>query len=413
MPEGTQGMEEPTQSRFHARWPDPALRPGSPAEGKRRLRIDFDSVGEREQVLAWLSEGLRPGRPGRLAREFPLLFLEGSCARHFWFGDRTGPSSFATLWPVSFRVGHTSLRAGLVSNVFTDPDQRGRGLSRALLQQAIQWAESRGIGLILLWSDLEAFYAPLGFDQAGEEGLVLADRLVMHRAAKSLADRRRLAVTPASLSDWSQIERLRHARFCELELPAGALGVQHAVPDLHVRVARDEHDIHGFAIRGRGDDLKEVIHEWGGSPAAALQCCQSLLDIRSNEDALFVLAAPGRDELGWSLRRAGAALIRQSLAWMRVASERSFARDLSRLLDLPFDLEMRDLGTQDPSLRVFELRSPTGACTVAQARLLEALFGHPERVPSSALQLDLRRVLGPGASARLPLPFHVAGLESI
>ncbi len=231
-------------------------------------RIGFRTQAERERVLGWLSAGLREGRTDRLMGELPLIFSAETTAHHLWLQDDEAPICFATLWPVCFRIGEASLRAGLVSNVFTDPSRQHEGLASALLRRALGLAEAEALGLVLLWSELEELYAPLGFDRAGDESLILVDRFVLQRAAEALAPPTGQTVVPATAGDWEEIERLRHLRTCELRLPVGLISAYRDVPDLDVRVARDGTGVQGFAIRGRGDDLKEVIHEWGGAPSS-------------------------------------------------------------------------------------------------------------------------------------------------
>ena len=380
-----------------------------PCPGTHVLRAGHRSPEERRRVLEWLNEGLRPGRPGRLVREYPLVFGRDSEAVPIvaWLDE--APVSFATLWPVSFRIGTGFLRAGLVSHVFTDPEHLRRGLASRVVDAAVDTAAEAGCGLVLLWSELETLYRPLGFERAGSESLVLVDLEILARAEHALPVSGDLEVGTARPEDWHDIETLRCARACQLDLPAGALPALRATPDLDVQVARSPRGVEGFAMRGRGDDLQEVIHEWGGRPEAAIRCCRALIERCAPWNELFLMSPEEHDALAWALRRAGARVVKQPLAWMRVASSSALAGDVAALISRDASLEIDPLDQG----RAFRVRSGRGECTLGHAALLESLFGGGGQSDPAPIRRSLRAPLGEAAVQRLPLPLHVAGLESI
>lgn len=380
-----------------------------PCPGTPVLRAGHRSPEERRRVLEWLNEGLRPARPGRLAREYPLVFGRDSDAVPIVAWQDEAPVSFATLWPVSFRIGTGFLHTGLVSHVFTDPEHLRRGLASRVVDAAVDTAAEAGCGLVLLWSELEALYRSLGFERAGAESLVLVDLEILARAERALTHPEDLAVDTARPEDWHDIERLRCARTCQLDLPEGAIQALRATPDLDVQVARSARGVEGFAMRGRGDDLQEVIHEWGGRPEATIRCCRALIERCAPWNELFLMSPDADDALAWALRRAGARVVRQPLAWMRVASSSALARDVAALTSRDASLEIDPLEEG----RTFRVRSGRGECTLPRAALLESLFGGGGQGDSDPIRRSLRAPLGEAAVERLPLPLHVAGLESI
>ena len=54
---------------------------------------------------------------------------------------------------------------GYMTNVYTRPEQRGRGIGAALLEQVIAWAVERDVELLVVWpsDDSVAFYERAGF----------------------------------------------------------------------------------------------------------------------------------------------------------------------------------------------------------------------------------------------------------
>jgi putative acetyltransferase len=63
--------------------------------------------------------------------------------------------------------------AAELHRLYLDPELRGRGLGRALVEAILGWCQAEGIRHLLLWSDTRfdrahALYARMGFRQTGE-----------------------------------------------------------------------------------------------------------------------------------------------------------------------------------------------------------------------------------------------------
>ena len=399
------------------------------------IESGFDSIAERRRVFDWLGAGLRPDRPGRLQQEYPLLFKHDASVFHLTLYQGSTPIAFCTLWAVHFRVGVDRLRAGLISSVYTDPSARGRGHAGRVVNRALEKARDLNLGLALLWSDIDSLYTRLGFVQAGGESLLLVDQETLRSAivmAGETTGDEAFAIERPGIEDWRAIERLRGDRDCQLELDAGELSTMHSIPDMSVRVARrrggngsKSHDeIVAFAIRGKGDDFGEVIHEWAGEPEATLQCCQSLIEECDPHNQLFLLAPPDATEAPWHLRKAGARVIRQPLAWMRVASATALAEDLSRIVPDSTRIRIREAHPAHSA----EGRAPDliiettkGSLTLDPATFLELILGPELKWTPCASTARLETPHGPGlapvlddrALEALPLAFFVWGMESI
>ncbi|HEB88687.1 MAG TPA: GNAT family N-acetyltransferase [Deltaproteobacteria bacterium] len=382
-----------------------------------RMRVGFGSPAERRDILEWLEHGLRPGRAGRLAREYPILFRRNPSVFPITLFDGAEPAAFAMLWAVHVRVGVHRLRVGLVSLVYTDPALRGRGYGRRVVEAAMAQAEGLQLGLVVLWSELESFYSPLGFVRAGREDLLVLDIDSIDSAIREVGlDSPAATFTIGSLEDpdWSAIERIRSQRECQIEMNPDEFRSLRSIPDMHVRVARDATGVRGFAIRGRGDDFREVIHEWGGSPAATLECCRSLAEALGPEREILLLGPPGRSAVPWALRRNGARLIRKPLGWARLASLEALSEDLAAFL--PGSAGIR-LFRMDPSpAGEIRVTSDRGTARVSSRTLLHLLLGSDEPTDgmnASELRSLLAPALAPSALEPLPLPFFIWGLESI
>lgn len=394
-------------------------------EDRLALRVGFRSSAEKRTVLEWLEAGLRPGRPGRLAREYPFLLDASSPARHFTLFSGSTPAAHCVLLPRRIALLEGALSVGFISLVYTDPTLRGHGHAGRVLRAALRFARESGIGLALLWSEADALYAREGFEPAGRETLLVLDDAIVGRAIDQLGAcggnglqppdaGRGFVIAPARPEDWEAIETLRSRRAARVGCDARERARWPALPDLDVRVARsDAGRLLGFAMRGRGDDLQEVIHEWGGELEATLLCCRSLLAERGSGHSLMLLAPAPRTELSWLCRRAGARVLSRPLAWMRITSASALAEDL---VGMGLDADwrgLRALEDEAPSARRFgPIRS--GQPAVNQGELLELLFGAPDSLdPDHGRREALGAAFGSAAMQGLPLPLFVWGLESI
>ncbi|MBK7947281.1 MAG: GNAT family N-acetyltransferase [Deltaproteobacteria bacterium] len=398
-----------------------------------RLSTGFVDAAEGERVVAWLDSGLRPGRPGRLVLEYPLLFAPGSEALPItvWSGAR--PVSFCMLWPARFALGGGTLRTALVSLVYTDPRDRGRGLARQAIARALREAKARELGLCLLWSDLDDFYASQGFTRAGDETLLVldADVLARVRAGSDLgldsgsgsreepgaesSDSAPTRVERAGAADWPAIAALRARRRCHAVLPdEGAALAQ--IPGLDVRVARGAEGVVAFAMCGRGDDFGGVIHEWGGDAEAVLGCCAALLDDAGPGRGLLLLSPDEPSELGWRLRAAGAQRLANPLAWFELASLPALASDLETLAP-SFSQAVRlevAAASEAAAVGIELVARRTGArCRLSPPELVALLFSKPTESRAAAARARIGSIAPAAVLAELPLPLFVWGLESI
>lgn len=419
-----------------------AHRPGSlraAVEPAARITAGFTDRAERDRIVAWLDAGLRPGRPGRLAHEYPLLFEPASEAVPITLWSGTRPSSFCYLWPTRFAFAGGMLRTALVSLVYTDPRDRSQGFARRVLARALREARVRELGLCLLWSELVDFYATQGFTRAGHECLLTVDADVLGRArvaprsnprshAKSSAVPNEAArgatsirVERATAADWPAISALRTKRRCHVALADGG-SVLAGIPELDVRVARGAQGVVAFAMCGRGDDFCGVIHEWAGEPEAVLRCCDALVDAAGPGNGLLLLSPdePGEGddvgELGWRLRSAGAQRLDNPLAWFAVSSLPALAADLAglapsfaRAIRLE-DVDVREGGA--PAIALVE-RALGERRLLSPAELVALLFSKPSDPTAAAARARIAAIAPASVLTELPLPLFVWGLESI
>lgn len=388
-----------------------------PAPETIRIGVGFSSPAEKMRVTDWLDAGLRPGRPGRLAAEYPLLFDAGSPATPITLFSGGEPAACCVLWPSRFTLAGGGLRTGLVSLVYTDPGHRRRGYARRVVQQAMDEAVKQDLGLVLLWSDLVEFYDAQGFTRSGCETLLAVDARILTRARESGSEpaSETFRVECALATDWPQIEALRRRRPCFVPL-ANAVDRLAGIPDLDVRVARRaDGGVAGFAMRGRGDDFEGVVHEWGGEARAIVACCEAWLAPESSGVGLLLLSPRAMSPLTGALRRAGARVVANPLAWFRIASLEALCSDLGSLVPGFEELAVTratDRDAAEPRFRI-ERRGSSEGVEVAAPELFAWLFGDVSEAAARRIRTRVEPVVPAATRDALPLPLFVWGLESI
>ncbi|MDJ0866949.1 MAG: GNAT family N-acetyltransferase [Myxococcota bacterium] len=356
---------------------------------------------ERAALLRWLDAGLRDGRAGQLASEYPTALTAGGVEGHriARVGGSFAAHAFAR--PIRVRAAGCELPIGLVGLVYTEPRWRGRGLASACVEACVEALRREGAVLALLWSDLPDWYARLGFAEAGAEQIGVVTPALCREAARALAGPAECELGPARDADWEALETLQAARDARARRRRGELRLLAAAPSCTLRVARRQGRPAAYAAAGRGDDFRGVIHEWAGEPDGVLACFAALAE-RTGE--LLWLAPNAEDEPARALRAAGAPLDRRPLGWMRLLDASRLLRSVARAEPALARVELCRAGDD------YALRGSQGRVALTHAEALALLLG-PERPARAIRALDAAEYR---ALARaLPWPLYVSGFDSI
>ncbi len=148
------------------------LRPGTAADIETMARhraLMFADMGDgTPETRAEMSERFAPWVLERLA----------SGEYHAWLIECDGGVvAGAACWEKPRHPGlrGTHPRVAYVLNVYTDPEHRGRGLARMLMEHILGWARAEGFATVELHASDEGrpLYEKLGFGQTNEMRLVL------------------------------------------------------------------------------------------------------------------------------------------------------------------------------------------------------------------------------------------------
>jgi predicted N-acetyltransferase YhbS len=239
------------------------------------FNVSAIAPGEHAALVAWLDDRLREGRRGRLRAEYPLTLHPRNFAAHRVARRGREVVAHAMSHVVQARTP-ARVTIGMIGLVFSDPAVRGRGLASQCVEACLADLASRRVPIVLLWSDKGAFYRRLGFSPVGFEVHFRIDAATCRRALDRLPERRGFRVDAARARDWQSLEQLHAAQPIRVDREAGSLRTLAGAPETRVVVARRGKQAHAYAALGRGDDFRNVVHEWAGEPAGVLRCLETL-----------------------------------------------------------------------------------------------------------------------------------------
>ncbi len=344
-------------------------------------------------LLGWLDTALRRGERGRLAREHPTVLDPMDPQAHRAVFQDARPVAHAACRLIEVRVGDVATRLGMISLVYTDPAVRGLGHGSACVEACVAELHRRGAELAVLWSDQPTFYARLGFHPAGTQRLHLLDR---RSVLASEPDPAGLEMASPRSDDWPILEALYAGRRVHAVRAPGDLERLARAPDCSLLVARRRGRPEAYAACGRGDDFRDVVHEWAGEPEAVLALLRHFVRRRSR---IAWMTGPTLEAPEARIRAAGVVtrtdpfglvrLLDPGLLWQRLAADDPGRRGTR--------LEARGAG--------FRFEGPAGSVELDGRSAVELLLGPPA---SGSCPRDA----GPGASFGRPWPLFVWGFDS-
>jgi GNAT superfamily N-acetyltransferase len=286
-----------------------------------------------------------------------------------YLGDSTKLVSTASARLVNLKSpvpGKSGVPVALIGGVSTDEECRGHGIASTMVEQLVKWAEEKGAVFAFLWGSEHDMYRRLGFDLAGTQ------------VRMPLAETQ-LPVVTGKL----QIQRGWDARLLKV-LQRRPYGLEITEKDSKWLAAHKNvewywvpsgDDVAAYAAIGRGIDLPEIIHEWGGDRKTLLELFSALF---SGRPELQILGPANLiDDLGFEV-------LDQQLEFLGLARIFDIERLVKSYYPKILDAEMEGL------------KQLTGK------NLIQALLGPSAPIPLKTSSTEI---------AMLPIPFWLWGLD--
>ena len=197
---------------------------------------------------------------------------------------------------------------------------------------------------------------------------------------------------------------------------AEELGAMLDCPDMTTLVVERGGGVVAYACRGRGADLGNVVHEWGGDDDDVLALVRAHIERSSSPGAagdasgqLFCMVPPAETELAYRLATLGAPSNTGMLGMGKILDPAGAAQLLQRALGPTAAVEFVPQGSVGAESRPYRFRGAQSSGDLDEGALMALLFGPPE------VRDDVRMFLEEHAFPRrsLPLEPFAWGLDSI
>lgn len=171
------------------------------------------------------------------------------------------------------------LCVALMGAVATAPAYRGRGLASQLVSVLVQWAAQRGAALAVLWGSEHQLYQKLGFLPCGSQvSIPLHSLVALDQGIQKVS------------TGWSPgILKALKSRRSGLEIRDLDRGWLAAHKNVQWFWTGEANQVTAYAAMGRGIDLSQMVHEWGGEPHALLSILKKIGEL---DPTAMILGAP-------------------------------------------------------------------------------------------------------------------------
>jgi GNAT superfamily N-acetyltransferase len=350
-------------------------------------------------ALELMQRVLRDGQP--FADEYPLVFQAEFPGRVIALGEGEEVRSACAVLTREFLMDGTRVRGGLIGSVSTDPAWRDQGLATRLLMEAEAALQSEGCAFALLWADDPDFYLKRGYGPIGTE----EDFLIPSALTSALP--RPAGVRPLTAADALAIHGLYERHVARVERTTDETAALMACPDMVTLGLERDGEVVAYACRGRGRDLPDFIHEWGGDSEDVLALIRAHLEQRFPKEPghLFLMAPTSASDLCYRLVTAGAKSQRGMLGLGKILDREAAVALLDERLG---DAGKAELVEREDGCH-FQIRGPEAGGHVDDDGVLAVLLGVTDvrdQVRSFLTEFGLQ-------DAPLPIEPFAWGLDSI
>lgn len=240
-------------------------------------------AGEWPQVLEFLNTHLRPDAKWSIASEYPTALSPNNIGNIRVITKDNQVLSHAVLKPLIIKSPTTIFKASAIGSVVTDQNHRNQGLSQKILEECIKESERQACDFAILWTNLYDFYRKLDFELAGhEESFIINEEFTVPSAGLKFMTSTQ--ISPESIQRLYSQHTVGSVRTTEdvrkfLSIPQT---VAHTAWDVTGQLV-------AYAVEGKGADLTNYIHEWGGKVSSLLAL---LSHIRKEKKAPITLISP-------------------------------------------------------------------------------------------------------------------------
>ncbi len=230
-----------------------------------------------EQIDEWLLPGAFYG----VQHTWPQLYRSDGDGKFCALFDGDRLVSQCAFRMAAARTAAGPRRVALLGSVVTDPDLRGRGHARRVLEAALHACRKDGVDFVLLWAEEPGLYERCGFLPGAEETCCVVEATACLRAGDF--------VRAATISDHARLHALHAQKPLGIERTARMMSALLSTPGLSTFVLERGGEVVAYACTGKGADLHGWWHEFGGSDADVAELLPRALELAGQPQALAIV----------------------------------------------------------------------------------------------------------------------------
>lgn len=240
-------------------------------------------VHEYTNIIRFLDESLRPGKPWSISSEYPTALNPHNLHNIRVITENGNVVSHAVIKPLIIKTPAAVFKVAAIGSVVTNTTHRNQGLSKQIIEGCLEEAQKQQCDFAVLWTNLYDFYRKFGFELAGSEvSIFVEEPLELQPLAISI--REGANVDPAAIHRLYAKHTVGSVRTIE------EIRSYLKIPNSHVYTAWDSSGaLVAYAIEGKGADLDGYIHEWGGGTQEMLHLVNHIV---KNQKRGITLIAP-------------------------------------------------------------------------------------------------------------------------
>lgn len=215
---------------------------------------------ELSKVLDFLNKNLRSDVGWAIGTEYPTALTEQN--RHnmsIIMDEENHILSHAVLKTLIYKTPYAPFRIGAIGSVVTDPEFRNQGLSKKNIQKCLDLATEQDCDLTILWTNQYELYRKFGFELAGFEYTyeITTAPIIQNKDYKFIKGNK---VDPNAILRLYNNHSINGVRTAEdirkfLQIPNSNI----------FTLWNKQNQLVAYAVEGKGSDLTNYIHEWGGN----------------------------------------------------------------------------------------------------------------------------------------------------
>ena len=352
---------------------------------------------ELNRVVEFLDAQLRQNNSWTIASEYPTALTSQNIHNMSIVTEDEKIISHAVLKTLVIKTPYAIFKVGAIGSVVTDPNYRQQGHSTSNINKCLELAATQECDLAILWTDKFEYYRKIGFELAGYDYSFVFDQ-------KGEVKNKNWRFNQGNNVDPAALAKLYAQHTVQVVRTTEDFRQYLKIPNSNLFTVWDQNNqLLAYAAEGKGIDLVNYVHEWGGQVEALMDLFQY---IRNQKNCEITIMTPLQSQ---NLRQRLSLVATQHqgfLGMLRIVN----AENLLNKVKKAFRSEGHDKIVLEKQGTSYVFGFGTDLYTLEkEADLVQLLFG-----PLNINQFDF---VSPETKSKLatllPLPLWVWGWDSI